>query len=109
MRRVAIVSLVIPMAMQAYSYKGLNAYKKLCKQCHGPAFKGAAMMYSDEWKKLFANGAQKLKALHANDKKAMQKLNSNYFQRRSTYLKHFLMKNARDMGVIPSCNALNCG
>ena len=109
MKTIALGALVVPIVIFAYSAKGLNAYKKLCVHCHGPAFKGAAMMYSDEWSDLFANGAMKLKKVHADNKKAMRYLETNYFKRRGKYLKHFLMNNARDMGVVRSCDGLNCG
>ncbi|WP_201338634.1 MULTISPECIES: hypothetical protein [unclassified Nitratiruptor] len=92
-----------------YSSKGMNAYKKLCSLCHGPAFKGAAMLNSDEWDAMFANGAKKLRTLHKEFPKALKKLNSSYFKRRGKYLHKFLHNNGRDFGVVRSCDGLNCG
>ncbi len=109
MKKIICGTLLVPMMLLAYSAKGLNAYKKLCVHCHGPAFKGAAMMYSDEWSELFADGAKKLKKIHADNQKAMKYLEMNYFKRRGKHLKRFLMNNARDMGVVRSCDGLNCG
>ena len=104
-----IFLLSLPLVVFAYSAKGMVAYKKLCSHCHGPAFKGAAMLNSDEWKDLFANQAKKLKKIHSNIPKAMKKLKSRYFKRRGEYLYRFLFKNARDFGVVRSCDGLNCG
>ena len=92
-----------------YSAKGMVAYKKLCSHCHGPAFKGAAMLFSEEWDEVFKNRAKKLKYLHKTFPKAIKKIESNYFKRRSQYLKNFLHNNARYMGVVRSCDGLNCG
>ena len=108
MKRLVLVAILSVFAF-AYSSKGLSAYKKLCAQCHGPAFKGAAMLYSDEWEEMFANGAKKLKKVHLQNEKAINSIESNYFKRRGKYLKKFLFKNARDFGVVRGCDALNCG
>ena len=104
-----ILFFTLAILAHAYSAKGMVAYKKLCSYCHGPAFKGAAMLNSDEWEELFANDAAKLKALHKNNKEAMKKLKSSYFKRRFKYLAPFLRNNGRDMGVVRSCDGLNCG
>ena len=107
--RLFMLALCVPLFVFGYSAKGLNAYKKLCVHCHGPAFKGAAMLYSDEWKEIFANNAEKLRNIHKDDPKAMRYLNTNYFKRRINNLMRFLKNNARDMGVVRSCDGLNCG
>ncbi|BCD61017.1 MULTISPECIES: hypothetical protein [unclassified Nitratiruptor] len=99
----------VPIFVFGYGAKGLNAYKKLCVHCHGPAFKGAAMLYSDEWTQMFAENAKRLRKVHKDNPKAMKYIDSNYFIRRAKYLKRFLKNNARDMGVVRSCDGLNCG
>ncbi len=93
----------------AYSAKGMTAYKKLCKQCHGSGFKGAAMLTSDEWDEMFKAEAKRLKKVHKNDPDAEKILNSSYFKRRMDALGKFLHNNASDMGVVRSCDGLNCG
>jgi len=104
-----LLMLTLSIACFAYSARGMVAYKKLCSFCHGPAFKGAAMLNSDEWDEVFARDAKKLKEIHKNDPNAMKKLDSSYFKRRSKYLRRFLHNNGRDMGVVRSCDGLNCG
>jgi hypothetical protein len=105
----ALCCMVATLGLHAYSAKGMAAYKKLCKQCHGSGFKGAAMCESEEWEAYFANGARKLKAVHANDAEAKKVLDSGYFQRRFETLGKFLRNNGRDMGVVKSCDGMNCG
>ncbi|WP_456402674.1 hypothetical protein [Hydrogenimonas sp.] len=95
--------------LHAYSAKGMVAYKKLCKECHGSGFKGAAMLESDEWEEMFAEGAKRLKAVHSNDAEATKVLKSRYFRKRVVPLGRFLRNNGRDMGVVRSCDGLNCG
>ena len=43
-------------ARQNYSEQGIVTYKRLCKQCHGNPYKGAAMRKGKEWKRLFKGG-----------------------------------------------------
>ncbi|WP_457592088.1 hypothetical protein [Hydrogenimonas sp.] len=95
--------------LQAYSAKGMVAYKKLCKHCHGSGFKGAAMLTSDGWDEMFASKAKKLKAVHSGDEDAKKVLDSPYFKRRIESLGKFLHNNGSDMGVVRSCDGLNCG
>ncbi|WP_200762838.1 hypothetical protein [Nitrosophilus alvini] len=92
-----------------YSSQGMTAYKKLCSKCHGPAFKGAAMLNSDEWVEIFGNNAAKLRELHKKYPKALKKIDSGYFKRRAIHLQKFMKNNGRDMGVVRSCDGLNCG
>ncbi|WP_457596490.1 hypothetical protein [Hydrogenimonas sp.] len=101
--------LVAVSSLQAYSAKGMVAYKKLCKQCHGSGFKGAAMCESEEWEAYFANGAAKLKRVHADDPEAKRVFDSPYFRRHFETLGRFLRNNGRDMGVVRSCDGMNCG
>jgi hypothetical protein len=107
--RVAICSIFATTSLYAYSAKGMVAYKKLCKQCHGSGFKGASLLESDAWEEMFDNHAQKLRKVHANDPDATKVLNSNYFKRHNQSLGKFLRNNGRDMGVVRSCDGLNCG
>ncbi len=112
MRRTMIALLcgmVGAVGLHAYSAKGMVAYKKLCKECHGSGFKGAAMLESDEWERMFAEGAKRLRALHDGDARAMEVLKSRYFRKRLVPLGRFLRNNGRDMGVVRSCDGLNCG
>ncbi len=104
-----ICSMVAALGLHAYSAKGMVAYKKLCKQCHGSGFKGASMCESDEWEEYFADNAAKLKHVHAQDAKARKVLKSGYFKRHFVPLGKFLRNNGRDMGVVKSCDGMNCG
>jgi len=105
----AICCLFGNISLNAYSAKGMITYKKLCKHCHGSGFKGAAMLESDEWEEMFENRAEKLKKVHSNEPNAMKVLNSGYFKRNFEALGKFLRNNGRDMGVVRSCDGLNCG
>jgi len=108
-----LVSIILCMAgtvaVEAYSAKGMVAYKKLCKHCHGSGFKGAAMLTSDEWEEMFVKEAKRLKELHENDAEAKKVMESPYFERRKDALGRFLRNNGSDMGVVRSCDGLNCG
>jgi len=96
-------------SLHAYSAKGMVTYKKLCKQCHGSGFKGAAMLESDDWEEMFMNNAAKLIKVHTNDPDAIRVIDSGYFKRHFESLGKFLRNNGRDMGVVRSCDGLNCG
>lgn len=109
MKKSLLIAALLATYSFAYSAKGMVTYKKLCSSCHGPAFKGAAMLESEEWKEMFDNSAQNLKNIHKNDKSATKKINSSYFERRMKALRDFMMNNARDKGVVRSCDGLNCG
>ncbi|RUM46020.1 MAG: hypothetical protein DSY46_01155 [Hydrogenimonas sp.] len=106
---IAICTIFVTTSLHAYSAKGMVAYKKVCKQCHGSGFKGASMLESDEWEEMFEKRAEKLKRVHADDPDATRVLNSNYFKRHYQSLGNFLRNNGRDMGVVRSCDGLNCG
>ncbi|WP_353662939.1 hypothetical protein [Hydrogenimonas sp. SS33] len=107
--QMTLCCMVATLGLHAYSAKGMVAYKKLCKQCHGSGFKGAAMCESEEWEAYFADGARKLKEAHAEDEDAMRVMRSRYFKRRFETLGKFLRNNGRDMGVVRSCDGMNCG
>ncbi len=107
--KMTLCCMVATMGLHAYSAKGMVAYKKLCKQCHGSGFKGAAMCESDEWEAYFENNAEKLRAVHAEDDEAKKILDSRYFKRHFQTLGNFLRNNGRDMGVVRSCDGMNCG
>lgn len=105
----AISALFVATSLNAYSAKGMVAYKKLCKHCHGSGFKGAAMLTSDEWEEMFVKKAKKLKEVHKSDSEANKVMESPYFKRRMDALGRFLRNNGNDMGVVRSCDGLNCG
>lgn len=107
--RLTLCCMAAAIGLHAYSAKGMVAYKKLCKQCHGSGFKGAAMCESEEWEEYFAKGAKKLKVLHARDSEAKKVFESGYFKRHFKTLGNFLRNNGRDMGVVKSCDGMNCG
>ncbi len=104
-----LVSMIGACGAYAYSAKGMVAYKKLCKHCHGSGFKGAAMLTSDGWEEMFASKAKRLKEVHERDEEAKKVLESPYFKRRIDALGKFLRSNGSDMGVVRSCDGLNCG
>jgi cytochrome c5 len=93
----------------AYNERGMKTYKKLCKQCHGSEFRGAAMLKGDEWKEMFANGEAKLLAAHKDNAEAMEQFGRSYYKSRKEDLFDFLSKSAKDSGVVPGCDANYCG
>lgn len=96
-------------ARQNYSEQGIVTYKKLCKQCHGNPYKGAAMLKQKEWKQLFKKGDKKMHALHAENEKAIKVLNSSYYRNRRHHLVKFLISSGSDSGVVPACDGNFCG
>jgi hypothetical protein len=96
-------------ARQNYSEQGIKTYLKLCKQCHGNPYKGAAMLKKREWKRLFEKGDEKIYALHAKNEKALTVLNSSYYQNRRRHLVKFLVSSGSDSGVVPACDGNFCG
>ncbi len=104
-----LCSVFATVGLHAYSAKGMVTYKKLCKHCHGSGFKGSSMLTSDEWEEVFANGAKKLKRIHADDPDAKKAIDSKYFKRHYESLGKFLRNNGSDMGVVRSCDGMNCG
>jgi hypothetical protein len=96
-------------ARQNYSEQGIVTYKKLCKQCHGNPYKGAAMLKKKEWKSLFEEGDEKIYALHANTNKATKVLDTSYYKNRRRHLVKFLISSGSDSGVIPACDGNFCG
>ncbi|BDY12231.1 hypothetical protein [Hydrogenimonas cancrithermarum] len=104
-----ICCMVGALGLHAYSAKGMVTYKKLCKQCHGSGFKGAAMLTSDEWEEMFEYRAAKLKKVHEVDAEAKKVIDSGYFKRNFETLGKFLRNNGSDMGVVRSCDGMNCG
>lgn len=103
------VALCITAANADYNERGLKTYKKLCKECHGSEFRGAAMLKGYEWKEMFANNEAKLFAAHEGNAEAMEQFNRSHYQNRKKYLFEFLSKNAKDSGAVPGCDANYCG
>lgn len=96
-------------ARQNYSESGIITYKKLCKQCHGSPYKGAAMLKTKEWKRLFKKGDVKILSLHKNNEKAIRVFEKSYYRSRRRHLVKFLVSSASDSGVVPSCDGNYCG
>lgn len=96
-------------ARQNYSEQGIKTYKKLCKKCHGSPYKGAAMLKTKEWKKLFKKGDAKILALHINNEKALMVFKKSYYKSRRRHLVKFLVSSASDSGVVPACDGNYCG
>jgi len=92
-----------------YDVKGLKYFNKLCKECHGSPYKGAAMMRSRQWDQLFKNGAKKLRKLHLNEAVAQVLFSDKLSKVQIKHLKKFLMQSASDSGVVPSCDGNFCG
>ena len=92
-----------------YNERGLKTYKKLCKECHGSSFRGAAMLKGYEWEAMFADNEAKLRAAHEGSAEGMEVFGRSYYQTRKEYLFEFLSKNAKDSGVVPGCDANYCG
>ena len=103
------LTLCITAANAGYNERGLKTYKKLCKECHGSEFRGAAMLKGAEWKAMFADGEAKLLAAHKGNAEALEQFNRSYYKNRKKYLFEFLSKNAKDSGVVPGCDANYCG
>lgn len=92
-----------------YSEQGIKTYIKLCKSCHGNPYKGAAMYKNKQWKKLFKDGDEKIKALHSKNEKATKVLEKSYYKNRRRHLVKFLMSSGSDSGVVPACDGNFCG
>ncbi len=96
-------------ARQNYSEHGIKTYLKLCKQCHGNPYKGAAMLKKKEWERLFEKGDKKIYGLHAENEKAIKLLKSSYYKNRRRHLVKFLISSGSDSGVVPACDGNFCG
>ena len=96
-------------ARQNYSEQGIVTYNKLCKQCHGNPYKGAAMLKKKEWKELFKEGDEKIFTVHMKSEKAMKTLKKSYYKNRRRHLVKFLISSASDSGVVPACDGNFCG
>ncbi len=106
----AILALgILSSAAYAYNERGIKTYKKLCKECHGSEFRGAAMLTGDEWKAMFANDEAKMLKAHEGNAEAMEQFERSYYKNRKKYLFDFLSKNAKDSGVVPGCDSNYCG
>jgi len=92
-----------------YSEQGIITYKKLCKQCHGNPYKGAAMLKKKEWTKMFKDNDKVFLAVHMKNEKAMHNLNKSYYKNRRRHLVKFLTSSASDSGVVPACDGNFCG
>ncbi len=102
--------IIMPLTLSAgYSVRGYKAYNKLCMECHGKPFKGASMLAQFEWRGMFDDKDRELIAVHKNNEKAMERLDSSYYQKKRKHLKKFLINNANDTGKAPTCNADVCG
>lgn len=96
-------------ARQNYSEQGIITYKKLCKQCHGNPYQGAAMLKKKQWKKMFKNKDKKFLSVHMKNEKAMKVLQKSYYKNRRHHLMKFLISSASDSGVVPACDGNFCG
>jgi len=96
-------------ARQNYSEQGIITYKKLCKSCHGNPYKGAAMLKSKEWKRLFKDGDEKIFDIHAKDENALKVFHKSYYSSRRRHLVKFLISSGSDSGVVPACDGNFCG
>jgi len=96
-------------ARQNYSERGIRTYKKLCKKCHGSPYKGAAMLRTKEWKKLFKKGDAKILAIHMKSEKAVKVFETSYYKNRRRHLVKFLVSSASDSGVVSGCDGNYCG
>jgi len=92
-----------------YSERGIITYKKLCKQCHGNPYKGAAMLKKKQWKRMFKDNDKKFIAVHMKNEKAMKVLKKSYYKNRRKHLMKFLISSGSDSGVVPACDGNFCG
>ena len=102
---VVLSSLLVLLAgstLNADIKKGQRSYLKQCKNCHGNGTKGAAMHSQDEWDELFADGAKKMKEVHAGTK-GEAFINGPAFQNSAPDLRDFLYEYGNDSGNVPSC------
>ncbi len=104
-----VLSLSLHARIDNYDARGFKLFTKHCKSCHGNPYKGAAMLKRAEWKKLFENDAEKLRALHAETEGYAEV--STLLTRKSKvkHLRKFLMQSASDSGVVNSCDGNYCG
>lgn len=96
-------------ARHNYSEQGIITYKTLCKSCHGNPYKGAAMLRSHEWKKMFKGGDERIIFGHMKSPKAIKVFEGSYYKNRREDLIKFLISSASDKGVVPACDGNFCG
>ena len=92
-----------------YDAMGFKVYLKHCKECHGNPYRGAAMRKSREWKKLFADDAERLIALHKNSPEKEEVSALMKRKSKTKHLRKFLMQSASDSGVVTGCDGNFCG
>jgi hypothetical protein len=111
---IALALLISSLTLNASDeQKGMKAYTKLCYECHGNPYRGAKMHTTFEWEEIYEesdDSVEVMKELHKEYADASKVLNSGYFtKKRSERIKNFLLKNAKDAGSVPGCNANYCG
>jgi hypothetical protein len=101
--------LVCLSSAHAYSERGMKTYQKLCKSCHGSEFRGAAMLTMGEWEEVFENDDKGMIERHKESPEGLATIERSYYQNRKKYLIKFLVRNAKDSGVVPGCDGNYCG
>jgi hypothetical protein len=108
--RVLLLACVLGfVSAHAYSERGMKTYQKLCKECHGSEFRGAAMLTMEEWEEVFENGDRGMIERHKETPEGLATIERSYYQSRKKYLIKFLVRNAKDSGVVPGCDGNYCG
>ncbi|MCW8837077.1 MAG: cytochrome c [Thiovulaceae bacterium] len=106
----SITILLAAQNLYAYSSKGMKVYKKMCLSCHGSPYRGAKMHTIDEWEEIYEASKTPIKHLHKSDAEALKILDADYFtKKKQSYLKDFLIGNAKDAGSVPGCDGNYCG
>jgi len=112
MKKLIMIALLLfsTQSLYAYNSKGMKVYKKMCLECHGSPFRGAKMHTVMEWEELFYSSETPFKTIHKEYPEANKALQNHYLtEKRSKYLKKFLVGNAKDAGSVPGCDGNYCG
>jgi hypothetical protein len=110
-KSILIIALVLSTStLQAYNSKGMKVYKKMCLSCHGSPYRGAKMHTVFEWTQIYKESGLSLSSVHKDEPQAQKVLSDSYFtKKKQTYLKKFLLGNAKDAGGVPGCDGNYCG
>lgn len=104
-----MISLFLPLALNAALYKGQREFVNACIGCHESRQEFIITKNKKEWKELMQNGGQELAKIHLTSVNEKAKDSHDYFKdksfiKKSKHLMQFLMEYAKDSGNVPACN-----
>jgi cytochrome c2 len=103
---ILFISIFVLNLNAAEEKKGQRYYLKHCKECHGFGKRGGNLATMEDWDNYFKDGAKELKAMHEEQKKVQEYLNSKKFlQKESKRMLIFLKDFAKDSSKIQTCES----